>query len=245
MFSGLFGLGVGSAQGVLVLRTIALYDHDKNLKSYICVFLALVYTPVTIILVFWANTAEFGPPPPGVVGCHINAKNYILFTAYIALALTETILVILTVRQVLKKFGGLGRVEDDNRHSLIRTLNRDGVLFFICLFLLSVCNMMISFHGPYTDLLSTLQRIMHGTLTSRMVLHLREAAAHPSGTLASVGSGDGPIPMHSSHVRRTRVSSIRFERFASPIDAEGSAGAGAGAHDSKRREGGLVHVDVR
>ncbi|KAF9054225.1 hypothetical protein BJ165DRAFT_1437025 [Panaeolus papilionaceus] len=130
----LFGLGVGSAQGILVLRTIALYDHDRNLRSYICLFLFLVYTPVTLILVFWANAAKFGPTPPGIHGCHIKGKNYILFTAYIALALTETVLVVLTVRQVLRKFGHFWRDEEKSSYSLIRTFNRDGVLFFICLF---------------------------------------------------------------------------------------------------------------
>ncbi|PPR01679.1 hypothetical protein CVT24_001508 [Panaeolus cyanescens] len=239
MFSGLFGLGVGSAQAVLVLRTIALYNHDKHLKSYIYILLALVYTPITIILILWTKTSEFGPPPPGVTGCHISAKNYILFIAYVALALIETILVILTVRKVLGKFGDLVRADEDNHHSLIRTLSRDGVLFFICLFLISVGNMMISFHGPYTEHLSTLQRIMHGTLTSRMVLHLREAAAHPPCTLASGGSGDAPIPVRSSHGRRAQISSIRFERFASAFDAEGNAGAGLQDNTVRLREGGL------
>ncbi|KAF8154105.1 hypothetical protein B0H34DRAFT_720349 [Crassisporium funariophilum] len=172
----LTGIGVGSAQGILVVRTISLYDNNRRLMQYVCCFLILIYTPTIVLLLLWSTSVPFGVPPPGIVGCHFSGKHPIMLGSYAAIALSETLLVGLSVWIGIKKFRR-------SAGHLITTFYRDGVFFFMYLFIMSITNIVASVFSPNIDLPSTCQRVMHAIFSARLILHLREAACESSESM--------------------------------------------------------------
>ncbi|KAH6885687.1 hypothetical protein BKA70DRAFT_113043 [Coprinopsis sp. MPI-PUGE-AT-0042] len=62
--------------------------------------------------------------------------------------------------------------------ALIKIFHRDGAVYFICIATISLANGFIALSAPpqYLYLLSVAQGMVHSTLATRMVLHLREVA---------------------------------------------------------------------
>ncbi|KAF8147488.1 hypothetical protein B0H34DRAFT_739221 [Crassisporium funariophilum] len=87
----LTGIGVGAAQGILAVRTIALYDNSRRLMLYIGLSLLVI-----------------GPPAPGTGGCHLTDGNSIILATYGAIAFTETVLTGLSIWIGVKKYRTTG-----------------------------------------------------------------------------------------------------------------------------------------
>ncbi|KAF8150136.1 hypothetical protein B0H34DRAFT_732664 [Crassisporium funariophilum] len=204
----LTGIGVGAAQGILAVRTIALYDNSRRLMLYIGLSLLAVYSPLSVLLVLWACSVSFGPPAPGTGGCHLTDGNSIILATYGAIAFTETVLTGLSIWIGVKKYRTTGG-------HVITTFYRDGIFFYIYLLLLSCTNIAMSSSGPSTDLLASFQRVMHAVLSARLVLHLREAACEPSQALSRItsirfGHRTAREPACEPSQALSRISSIRF-----------------------------------
>jgi len=61
---------------------------------------------------------------------------------------------------------------------LIRILYRDGIIYFLALFSISLANAVVIFklfNSPYYYVLFEPQRILHGILASRVIINLRKA----------------------------------------------------------------------
>ncbi|KAJ7733411.1 hypothetical protein DFH07DRAFT_780632 [Mycena maculata] len=147
--------GIATAEAILVLRTYALMGCSAR--------------ALTILVVQYVSL-EFGLPPLSViVGCHLVDGSIILVVAFICALFNETVLMICTLWVGVKRF----------RHShnpLIKTLYRDGISYFVLLFLISAGNLAVLIWGPIelVDLFNTFLRVMHSVLSTRIVLHVRE-----------------------------------------------------------------------
>lgn len=169
-YSTAFGIVV--AEAIMILRTYALWGNNRRLLIFLTTLLAAVYIPVIVILVFFLRSLKYGEPPlPTVIGCYPTEGSIILFADFVLLVVLETIIMALTLWIGVKRFR-------HSRNRLVYTLYRDGIFYFVYLFLISVGNIIVLVAGPpeYVDLLNTFQRVMHSVLSTRTMLHVRATA---------------------------------------------------------------------
>ncbi|KAJ7638136.1 hypothetical protein B0H17DRAFT_484213 [Mycena rosella] len=162
--------GIAMAEAILVLRTYALMGcSSRVLLVFGIQYIAILCITIAVLSLF-LKSLKFGPPPiPTVVGCQIADGSIILVVAFILVLLNETIMMLCTLWVGVKRY----------RHSfnpLIHTLYRDGITYFILLFLISSGNLAVLIWGPLelVDLLNTFLRVMHSVLSTRCLLHIRE-----------------------------------------------------------------------
>ncbi|KAK7059615.1 hypothetical protein R3P38DRAFT_3341226 [Favolaschia claudopus] len=165
--------GIATAEALLVLRTYALMGcNARILTAFIVQYVTVAITTVIVLSIF-LKSLRFGPPPlPVVPGCHLVQVDgsVILVVAFILVLFNETVLMICTLWVGIRRF----------RHSsspLVKVLYRDGVSYFVLLFLISAGNLGVLIWGPVelVDLFKTFLRVMHSVLSTRIVLHVRAA----------------------------------------------------------------------
>lgn len=165
-------LGIAFSEAIMIIRTYALWGNNRKILIFLLTFLGLIAAPVLVILTFFLRSLKYGEPPlPTVTGCYPTEGSIILFADFVLLISLETVIMALTLWIGVKRF----------RHShnrLVYTLYRDGIFFFVYLFLISAGNIIVLVAGPpeYVDLLNTFQRVMHSVLSTRVMLHVRDTA---------------------------------------------------------------------
>ncbi|KAJ7510449.1 hypothetical protein B0H11DRAFT_1959119 [Mycena galericulata] len=161
--------GIAVAEALLVLRTYALMGCDARVLTALVVqYVAIACTTVVVVSLF-LKSLKFGPPPlPIVAGCQLANGSIVLVVAFIGVLINETVLMVCTLWVGVKRF----------RHSsnpLIKILYRDGISYFVLLFLISAGNLAVLIWGPIelVDLFNTFLRVMHSVLSTRVILHVR------------------------------------------------------------------------
>jgi len=177
--------GIASAEAILILRTYALMGcNSRALTVFVISYVAIVITTVVVLSLF-LQSLKFGAPPlQTVAGCHLVDGSIILVVCFILVLLNETVLMVCTLWVGVKRF----------RHSynpLIKTLYRDGISYFVLLFLISAGNLAVLIWGPIelVDLFNTFLRVMHSVLSTRIVLHVR--AVNRDEVRARIGTSRG------------------------------------------------------
>ncbi|KAJ7284673.1 hypothetical protein C8J57DRAFT_699445 [Mycena rebaudengoi] len=162
--------GISMAEAILLLRTYALMGRERRILSALVLQYAIVAFTTIVVLTLFLKSMKFGPPPlPSVVGCYMTDGSLIIVVPFILLVFNETVLMIGTL--------WVGVVEYRHFHNpFIQILYRDGITYFIFLFVLSAANLSILIWGPVelVDLFNTFLRVMHSVLSSRIVLHVRD-----------------------------------------------------------------------
>ncbi|KAJ7454727.1 hypothetical protein FB451DRAFT_1279110 [Mycena latifolia] len=161
--------GIAMAEAILVLRTYALMGCSARVLTVFGIQYVVILCTTIVVLSLFLKSLKFGPPPlPTVVGCQLADGSVILVVAFILVLLNETIMMICTLWVGVKRY----------RHTynpLINTLYRDGITYFVLLFLISSGNLAVLIWGPLelVDLLNTFLRVMHSVLSTRCILHVR------------------------------------------------------------------------
>ncbi|KAF8974258.1 hypothetical protein BDZ97DRAFT_1647266 [Flammula alnicola] len=139
-------IGIGAAEVIFVLRTYALWGNNKNLLRFLVSQVIVIYIPEIVCLALFLRSLEYGSPPlPSVAGCYQTAGSDIIFINFVLLLYHEAVLMVLTVWVGIKRY----------RHSsnpLITTLYRDGILYFVWLFIISAANIFVLAAGPVSYL---------------------------------------------------------------------------------------------
>jgi len=172
-----FQLGTGTliAESILAMRTWVIWHRNPYIAAVLVTGLVTFWTPVFYFLAQALNSLVFTTAPdPNTPGCFLQSQKNILFVVFIIITCFETLILSLT----LYRFVPIYR---QKKSSLIKTIYRDGVLNYVYLCVLSICNVVVLLTAPhgYSTLLSALQRVLHSVLSSRVLLHLREAANNP------------------------------------------------------------------
>ncbi|EJD35189.1 hypothetical protein AURDEDRAFT_175767 [Auricularia subglabra TFB-10046 SS5] len=120
---------------------------------------------------------------PSLKGCVIAQSPRRIAFGWMTLTLFELVIVILTLIKGIEQFR-LGHASN-----LITSLYRDGILYFIYLFALSLGNMLSIFIAPseYVVLFGVAQRAFNAILSCRIIMHL-QAALGRGGNRATVSS---------------------------------------------------------
>ncbi|KAJ7465947.1 hypothetical protein FB451DRAFT_1402359 [Mycena latifolia] len=132
---------------------------------------------------------EFGPPILSAIpGGNETGGNFILVgICFIIVLLNETALMSYTLWLGFKKYR-------NSHNPFIVTLYRDGITYFVFLFIGSATNFAILIGGEseLQELLNTFLRVMHSILSARVLLYVRDVErqrAEEESRLGQAASG--------------------------------------------------------
>jgi len=185
-------IGLITAQNILIVRTYAICNQNRRLllgpllvhAGCIAVMFVIMFQALnTITSVLSMESLE---PTAGLRK---------IWVAYLAVLLDETVIAIVTVMFLF-------RHDARNRKStpLVRTIQRDGVMFYLYLQVLTLANIILIRFASLEFLFAgaSVHRSLHAILTARLVLNMRRAA-YPNQGLAGTTSAfveSGSIELH-------------------------------------------------
>ncbi|KLO09662.1 hypothetical protein SCHPADRAFT_943474 [Schizopora paradoxa] len=177
--------GVNLAQVILLLRTYAVCFRNRLVLVYLCVIqiAALIACGVLVYKINLSIIFE-SSPTPSIVSCIPILGDKGIFVNYCIIMAVELNLFLV---MVVKGFS-LWRREST---PLIHTLYRDGVVYFVVLFLVALLNVVCverSFNTPYFYIATAHERVFHSILASRVILNVRKAAASGVDNLSSTNA---------------------------------------------------------
>jgi len=166
--------GIIMCSVVLILRTYAIWG--KNI--YVLIYLASFQFVSVLVIIFAlrqsAKSTTFMPLGlPTIVACvpkMANDKVLVIFCFHMGFELNVL---------CLSLFKWIPQWREGSSTLLIRTLYRDGIIYFAVLFSISLANAILViklFNSPYYYILMEPQRALHSILTSRLIINVREAA---------------------------------------------------------------------
>ncbi|EJD38841.1 hypothetical protein AURDEDRAFT_172160 [Auricularia subglabra TFB-10046 SS5] len=188
-WSLLFGVTV--SEMVLILRTWAIWGARRNTLLLLCALLLGVTAVNSYIVAYYINhttsqsilhsRASSNPYIsviraagyiPGVTGCVLVASTHKVGIAWMTVTVFEFVIVVMTMIKGLEHY-------KTSASSLFPSLYRDGILYFVFLFTISLVNMIVIYTAPdeYIILLAETQRAFHALLACKIILHLRASAA--------------------------------------------------------------------
>ncbi|KAH8828984.1 hypothetical protein DL96DRAFT_1814275 [Flagelloscypha sp. PMI_526] len=189
-------IGMHVAELILVLRTWAICGCNKWILRGLLFFqtVILVYNGVSLEI-FVRSIVWLGPELPGVKGClMISAPGKRYFSiAYINIAVFEFCIFVITMVACFRR----GRRKGS---SLLYVVWRDGLVFFLLIFIISTLNVMVMFAVPheYSIVLTLFQRVLHSIATGRILLHMREELSRKC-IVFTVGGRQQQSDSSSSH----------------------------------------------
>jgi len=165
--------GIIMCSVVLTLRTYAIWGKNIYVFIYLASF-QIVFIIVTIFAVRQtAKSTTFVPSPfPTIVACLpqlANDKVLVIFCFHMGFELNVL---------CLSLFKWIPQWREGST-LLIRTLYRDGIIYFAVLFSISLANAILViklFNSPSYYILLEPQRVLHSILTSRLIINVRKAA---------------------------------------------------------------------
>ncbi|KLO12049.1 hypothetical protein SCHPADRAFT_439906 [Schizopora paradoxa] len=167
--------GIILAEIILAMRTYALWKRSKIILAILLVVHLGTDIPDTWLTIESVNALRFSPSlVPTLIPCLPNVPKTKMFIPFINLMVQEAVMTFLAFLAAINHW----------RHTnspLIKTIYRDGTLYFVCLLLISTVNVVIftvQSLNIYYDLLIELQRILHSILSARIILNMRKVASN-------------------------------------------------------------------
>ncbi|KLO20269.1 hypothetical protein SCHPADRAFT_934861 [Schizopora paradoxa] len=167
---------IGIAQIIIYMRTYIIWGRSRNIKFMLVTLFMIVFIGGCIgykltSLTYFTTTSKMVP------ACAGNGQPTGIAIDYGLVCFSELVVVVLTVWRCIK-------YEFKDMSALLFVLYRDGILFFVCLFVISTSNI-VTVLLWWSDL-SMLQCVLHSVLTSRVILHLHIAAAGDEASARTV-----------------------------------------------------------
>ncbi|EJD38833.1 hypothetical protein AURDEDRAFT_116344 [Auricularia subglabra TFB-10046 SS5] len=172
-------VGIFVAQTVLILRTWAIWGGHRIVMQALASLL-LTITIVNMWVVVRCTRHTHLSELPRMAGCVVVSSSKSIASAWVAISSFELLIVLMTVFKGIEHFR-LGS------STLIASLYRDGIMYYIFLLSVSLANMIFVTSAPdeYIVLLAELQRAFHAILSCRIILNLRTVHARSQLTSAN------------------------------------------------------------
>jgi len=207
--------GIVLAEIILALRTYAMWKRSRIILTVLVVVNLGMHIPDAWITHTSVNALKFSPSEvPTLVPCLPTVPKTKEFIPFVNLMILEALVTVLAVLSAVKHW----------RHSnspLIKTLYRDGVLYFVCLLSISSVNVVIfsvQSLNIYYDLVVELQRVLHGILSARIILNMRRVASDslaPGWLDLNIGRSNHSSGVTPVHTQRSDID-IQMDIFKSP-----------------------------
>ncbi|TFK33421.1 hypothetical protein BDQ12DRAFT_691078 [Crucibulum laeve] len=156
---------------MLSLRTLAVWQRDKYLAVGLSIFFVAVWGAAAVVLSIFLRSMTFTILTyPFFTGCLNDGGNSILYVVWILLMVYDTVnLTLMTISAVKNR-------QPCSTTALTTTVYRDGIVYYLYLFVLSLLNVVLILKLPpdYVNLLSMFKRTMHSVFSCRAILHIRE-----------------------------------------------------------------------
>ncbi|TFK21548.1 hypothetical protein FA15DRAFT_707132 [Coprinopsis marcescibilis] len=165
-------VGIFATEVILAMMLYALGQRNKTLKWSLILQATSLFASASVMWGLLLDTLRFEVARPTrkfATGCYlINGDYRLACFGFGILALNE--LILMSIGLAL----GVSRYKD-SKSTLIRTLCRDGIFYYVFLFLVSLGEVIVLLLGPpeYADLLTVFQRVMHSILAARVMLNAR------------------------------------------------------------------------
>ncbi|KAJ6515369.1 hypothetical protein C8R45DRAFT_1086583 [Mycena sanguinolenta] len=166
----LTAIGIVVSEGMLIMRTYAIYNSSKKILVFLLVLLAVLVGIAFPTAELFIRSLRYGQPPIGTInGCFPVSGSAIIFVSFIAILLFETTIVALTVYSAFRHYRR-------DSSPVIKVLYRDSLFFFLCIFFITLGNVLVPalLFREYADLLNRLQAAIHSIVSTRIIFHLRQ-----------------------------------------------------------------------
>ncbi|KAG2068166.1 hypothetical protein BDR04DRAFT_1143935 [Suillus decipiens] len=176
--SGFSMLSAIGSEGFFILRTCTLWNNNRTLLTVMLVtVLAFVGASIGVTAATIAPAAYTTSTIPGITGCYRSSGSFQLFIPYLLLSAFELALMILTIVRAIQNW-------QMNSSHLYVVLVRHNIFYYICGFLFSVANILISLllDYSYDDVLHVFQFMILAILATRMHLDLWQMNQHTHGS---------------------------------------------------------------
>jgi len=173
------------------VRAYAVCSKSRLVLIILCCTLAASLGLLAFICFQFLSSVSFGEPPISLIyGCYITSASYIFFGVFVIIMCSEAVTTYLTLYRAYRLFRYGPNV-------LVQNLMRDGAFYCLCMFAMSIANVLVIFllPVPYSQVLIIYQGVMHTILATRAQLHLRKL--HRSVRLPSPLSEGSVLPMGS------------------------------------------------
>ncbi|ETW74786.1 hypothetical protein HETIRDRAFT_220901, partial [Heterobasidion irregulare TC 32-1] len=176
-FQGMFMFGAAAAEAIIMLRTWAIWDRNQFVAYILGITFVGTFIPACffvhrfLISLQFVPMAELGTLSDGR-GCFITQSNHVVTGAYVCLIAFDSVVVALSLYKAYEL--GYSHL---SRSKLLQTLYRDGTLYYIVLLACSVISIavILAVNLEFVILLVTMQRVLYAVLSSRILLHIRQA----------------------------------------------------------------------
>jgi len=155
--------GIMLSEGILMLRTYAIWERKRVVLIFLCLLALPVFVLVALFVQLETKTLHYIPTDG--VGCLLSSASHILIYGYLMIMLSETAIAILTA---VKAYRDLRR----SQAPWIQKLYQDGMLFYVYLLMISIANVTVPILAPpmFANWLATPQRVLHSVLCTRVLL---------------------------------------------------------------------------
>ncbi|KLO13518.1 hypothetical protein SCHPADRAFT_928474 [Schizopora paradoxa] len=200
VFPWMITVGVLSSEAILITRTFAIYSRSYILLAYLVTMRVATVIPSLVIISQWNKGMKYlDSPAPTLAPCIPNPDHRIkLWLDFLFISIFDCHIVALTLFKAYKQWkNGL------TKHRLVTTIYRDGIGYFVVLFMISITNLIflnVEQNSVYFDFFVLFQRVMYAILASRIVINVRKAAECPlEGNSTSDHANSGLSGFGSRH----------------------------------------------
>jgi len=164
---------------IMILRMYALYARN----TYVLFSLMILWVAQIIISSIGLSTGFAAQLPPGFVGCIFTGNSVLFPSLWVAPLVTDSCIFLLTVWRTWDY------VKESRTTPTIRIFFRDGLMYFLVIFMANLMNTLIYFMAvqDLKAIGASFSQLITATMISRLVLNLRTP---PS----SFVSGEYPTP---------------------------------------------------
>lgn len=186
-------LGLLLAEGILIIRTVAVWGNSRRILILLLTLFVAMIPLIFYCAIRFLGSASFAvnPPPmenpaipnsgPLASGCFLTGSNdtgdKLQFTAFVVLLAYETLVFIIAMSRAayLRQWGV-------KRSALYKAIFRDGLVFYVYLFVASLINIVVLIETPKIGFVyvTSHYRALHVVFAERIILNIRAADARLS-----------------------------------------------------------------
>ncbi|KAF9443566.1 hypothetical protein P691DRAFT_778802 [Macrolepiota fuliginosa MF-IS2] len=168
----MFCIGDAIADLIFTLRTWVVWGKSKSLGTGLAAFYVVIWVvAIPTPFVLYLRTIVYAPSPaPHILGCLSQSVGLLFSVSFAGSMLFNLVMLLLMIIRAISWYR-LGAKSD-----LTRMIYRDGIIYYVYTFIFSTLNFLVILKFPkdYTDLLFTMDRVLHSVLSCRVVLHIRQ-----------------------------------------------------------------------
>ncbi|EJD03637.1 uncharacterized protein FOMMEDRAFT_166989 [Fomitiporia mediterranea MF3/22] len=163
--------GITVAEIIMMMRVYAIWGAKKEVLAFLVILNVGIIVSTIVILQKSLQSLVFIPSPfPTLAPCILTSADTTVYIDFVLVMVAEFVVIVMTVWKCFADW-------KENRSLLMKALFEDGLQYFICLFVVSLANLLVLKTAPvdFSGLLFVFQRVLHAILTARMLMHIRDA----------------------------------------------------------------------